>query len=103
MRKIEWTPSAVSDVKSLRNFIARDSIAYSERFVQRLIEVVENAARYPMMGRKMPEAIDENVRELLFQKYRIVYRVEASRILVLMVVHGARELDQLDRQPWEIL
>jgi plasmid stabilization system protein ParE len=40
MRKIEWTPSAVSDVKSLRDFNARDSSAYSERFVQRLIAVV---------------------------------------------------------------
>jgi plasmid stabilization system protein ParE len=55
------------------------------------------------MGRRVPEAIDDNVRELLFQKYRIVYRVEASRILVLMVIHGSRDLNQLDKQPWEIL
>jgi len=68
MRKIEWTSCAVSDVKSLRDFIARDSSAYAERFVQRLIEIVENAASYPMMGRRMPEATDEDVRELLFQK-----------------------------------
>jgi toxin ParE1/3/4 len=103
MRKIEWTPSAVSDVKSLRDFIARDSRAYSDSFVQRLIEVVENAASDPMMGRRMPEAIDDNIRELLFQKYRIVYRVEASRILVLMVIHGSRDLTQLDTKPWEVL
>ncbi len=103
MRKIEWTPSAVSDVKSLRDFIARDSSVYSERFVQSLIEVVENVASYPMMGRRMPEAIDENVRELLFQKYRIVYRVETSRILVLMVIHGSRDLAQVEPKPWEVL
>ena len=103
MRKIEWTPSAISDVKCLRDFIARDSKAYSERFVQRLIEVVENTASYPTMGRKMPEALDDNVREILFQKYRIVYRVEASRILILMVIHGSRDLAEVDPKPWEVL
>lgn len=103
MRKIEWTPSALSDVKSLRDFIARDSVAYSDRFVQHIIEVIENLASYPMMGRKMPEALDDNIREILFQKYRIVYRVETSCILVLMVIHGSRDLDQVDSKPWEAL
>lgn len=103
MRTIEWTPSALNDVKGLRDFISRDSRAYSERFVQRLIDIVEKAAKYPMMGRTMPEALDVNIRELLFQKYRIVYRVEASRILVLMVIHGSRDPSQLDNKPWEVL
>lgn len=102
MRKIEWTSSAVNDVKGLRDIIARDSQTYAERFVQRLIEVIENTANYPMMGRKMPEALDDSVREILFQKYRIVYRVETFRILVLMVIHGSRDFAQVDPKPWEI-
>jgi len=103
MRKIEWALSAISDVKCLREFIARDSLPYAERFVQRLIEVIENTSSYPMMGRKMPEALDDNVREIMFQKYRIVYRVETSRILILMVIHGSRDLAQVDPKPWEVL
>jgi toxin ParE1/3/4 len=103
MRNIEWALSAISDVKRLREFIARDSLPYAERFVQRLIEVIENTSSYPMMGRKMPEALDDNVREIMFQKYRIVYRVETSRILILMVIHGSRDLAQVDAKPWEVL
>lgn len=103
MRKIEWTLSAVSDVKGLRDYIARDSLAYSERFVQRLIEVIENRASYPMTGRKMPEARDDNVREIVFHKYRIIYRIETSRILVLMVIHGSRDLAQVEPKPWEVV
>jgi plasmid stabilization system protein ParE len=67
MRKIDWAPSAIADLKGIRNFIARDSEAYSNYFVRRLIEVVENVASYSMMGRKMPEALDENIRELCFR------------------------------------
>jgi len=103
MRTIEWTPSAVSDVKSLRDFIGRDSVSYAGRFVQRIIEAIENTPAYPMMGRKVPEALDDNIREILFHEYRIMYRVETSRILVLMVIHGSRDLAEMDPKPWEVL
>lgn len=55
------------------------------------------------MGRKVPEADEETIREVLFQKYRIIYRVGASRILILMVIHGGRDLAELTPKPWEIV
>ncbi len=102
MTKIEWTRSALSDARNLRNYIAKDSEAYADRFAQRIIETVERAAQFPLLGRKVPEADDDSVREILFRKYRIMYRVEPDRILVLMVIHGARDLSQAAPGPWEI-
>jgi plasmid stabilization system protein ParE len=60
------------------------------------------AAAFPLIGRQVPEADDETMREILYSKYRIVYRVEPDRILILMVIHGARDLAQVDLKPWEI-
>jgi hypothetical protein len=40
------------------------------------------------MGRFVPEADDGNIRELLFYNYRIIYRFETDRILVLTIIHG---------------
>lgn len=102
MIKIEWTRSAIHDVRVLRNFIAYDSEAYADRFAQKIIEAVENLDRFPMMGRQMPEARTESIREILFQKYRIIYRVEPSRVLILMIVHGGREISEMAPKPWEI-
>jgi len=102
MIKIEWTRSAITDVKRLRDYIAHDSEAYAERFVQKIIEGVERAAFFPYSGRRVPESDDERVREVLFQNYRVMYRVEAERIAVLMVIHGARDLSQIIPKPWEI-
>ncbi len=99
---IEWTRSAVRDVRNLRNYIAQDSEAYAERFVQKIIEAVEKASAFPRIGRKVPEADEEDIREVLFGNYRIFYRIEESRILVLMVIHGARDLTQFAPKPWEI-
>jgi len=37
-----------------------------------------------------------------FQKYRIIYRVGVKSIAILAVIHGARDLGELDLAPWEI-
>jgi addiction module RelE/StbE family toxin len=103
MMKIEWTRSAIRDVRALRDYIAFDSAAYADRFAQKIVEAVESASAFPLMGRQMPEAESDAVREILFQKYRIIYRVEPTRILVLMVIYGGRDLSQITPKPWESL
>jgi toxin ParE1/3/4 len=102
MTRIEWTRSAVSDVRNLRDYIARDSEAYAERFVQKIIEAAEKVGASPRVGRKLPEADQENIREIVFGIYRIVYRAEESRSLILMVIHGARDTAKITPKPWEV-
>lgn len=100
--KIEWTETALSDLKSIRDYIARDSDYYAARFVERIIEAIEGLVDFPKMGRRLPEATEENILEILFQSYRIIYRVEEKRVLILTIVHGARDIGQTIQKPWEI-
>ena len=41
------------------------------------------------------------IRELLFQNYRVIYRFHADLVEILAIVHGARDLSQMLRPPWE--
>ena len=100
--KIEWTEPAISDLDGIRNYIGRDSEYYAARFIGRIIEAVERLEYFPEMGRRVPEAEEENVRELLFQNYRIMYRVEPQRILVLTFIHAARDVSQKEPKPWDV-
>ena len=101
--KIEWTEPAVSDLESIRDYISRDSEYYATRFIEKIIETVESLQKFFKIGRAVPEAEDENIRELLLHNYRIIYRVETDRILVLTVLHGARDLSQRKPKPWDIV
>ena len=101
--KIEWTKPALSDLESIRDYIKRDSEYYASRFVERIIEAVENLEKFPRMGRGVPEAEEENIRELLFYNYRIMYRIETGRILILTILHAARNLSQKNLKPWDII
>lgn len=101
--KIEWTEPAVLDLKSIRDYIRRDSEYYATRFVEKVIESVETLNKLPKIGRHVPESEDENIRELLLHNYRIIYRAESERILILAVIHGARDLSQSQSKPWDIV
>ncbi len=101
--KIEWTEPARLDLKSIRDYIRRDSEYYANRLVERIIEAVESLEKFPEVGRSVPEAEEENIRELLFYNYRIMYRVETERILILTIIHGARDLSQKKPKPWDVV
>lgn len=100
--KIEWTRPALLDLESIRDYIRRDSEYYADRFVEKIIEAVESIKKFPKMGRAVPEAEEESIREVLLHNYRIIYRVESDRILVLTIIHGARDLNQRRTKPWDI-
>jgi toxin ParE1/3/4 len=101
--KIEWTEPAVLDLEDIRNYISRDSEYYAARFVEKIIEPVEGLEKLPKMGRFVPEAEGQNIREVLLHNYRIIYRVETECILVLSIIHGARDLRQRRPKPWDIV
>jgi len=103
MRFIVWTDLAVADLENLHTYIARDSQRYADRFIEKLITSVERLLEFPEMGRIAPESPEANIREVIFQNYRVFYRPEADRILDLAVVHGGRDLSLLASKPWEIV
>ena len=71
--RITWSDVAEADLDDLYDYIARDVPYYAKQFVDRLIEAVGALHDHPRLGRRVPEAEDrEDVRELLFQVYRVI-------------------------------
>jgi plasmid stabilization system protein ParE len=60
--------------------------------VSRIVARIEQAAEFPESGRVVPEYADASLRELFWREYRIIYRVESDRVVVVAVVHGRRQL-----------
>jgi plasmid stabilization system protein ParE len=100
--RVEWAGPAILDVRAIKAYIAMDSEVHARRFAEQIIEAAESLDTLPLRGRMVPEASSENIRELLFRSYRIIYRVEPMRVLVLTVIHSARDLAGLEPKPWEV-
>ena len=90
--RLVWTEQAVADLEGIREFIARDSPRYAEIVVLRLVEAAERLRQFPRSGRVVPELGREDVREVLWGTYRLVYRVAAEEAQVLTVFRASRLL-----------
>ncbi len=99
--QIEWTDLALDDLETLRDYIAKDSPYYARQFISRLFDAAEPLADHPKMGREVPEADHEDIREVIVQGYRLIYRTIPDRIQILTVIHGSRDLTAPKNQSWE--
>jgi toxin ParE1/3/4 len=90
--KLIWTDPSIEDLRAVRDYIGRDSDYYAADLVEQVALSVEMLLRFPKLGRVVPEAQDENIRELVHQNYRIIYRIAGERIEILTIVRGSRDL-----------
>jgi len=100
--KLVWTEPAIQDSRDLRDYIAADSDFHAADFIASIISRAERRTTFPMIGRVVPEAESENVREILYRSYRVIYRIVGERVDVLAVIHGSRDLWGKEPKPWEI-
>jgi toxin ParE1/3/4 len=66
--RILWSPQAVLDLESIRDYIAHDSPRYAELVVRRLIAAVERLHAFPESGRVVPERNSEDLREIIARR-----------------------------------
>ena len=91
MGKIIWSPVALEDIKSIFDYIAKDSVDRAELFIERLIESTDRLTEFPFSGRVIPEINTNECREIIFSSYRIMYDVIPDAIRIASVVHAARD------------
>ena len=92
MAEIVWTERARQDLKEIVETISRDSKAYAASFALNIREKVERLEAFPESGPLIPEDRNALIRQITVGNYRILYRHLESRVLVVTVVHGARNL-----------
>ena len=100
--RVEWSDFASDDLADMVAYISRDSAFYARTFGEKVILATRRLQDFPESGRMIPEAEDRNLREIIVQGYRVMYRLEEGRVLILAVMHGSRNTGNPDNQPWEV-
>ena len=55
MVKVIWTEFALDDLKSIHEYISKDSKPYADKLIAKLIRRVDQLERFPKSGRITPE------------------------------------------------
>ena len=95
--KLIWSPAARDDLHDIVVFIARDNPSRAMSFGYELISETDRLQEFPELGRIVPEYRNDHIREVIFQPYRIVYRINHDTKLceVARVWHSARGIPPL--------
>ncbi len=92
MAKVIWTELALDDLKTIYEFISRDSIHYAGRQIEKIIGRAEQLEMFPASGRIVPEFNNELIRELIEGNYRIVYKIESEDLIGIVRIHHSAKL-----------
>ena len=93
--KIRWSPRAASNFEDICNYIAKDSEYYAALFAKKVNIIIKTIPRFPKAGRIVPEYGDMNLREKIYENYRIVYRLKGEYVEIVAICHGAKALDSI--------
>jgi plasmid stabilization system protein ParE len=99
--RLVWTAEAVSDLESIRDFIAQTSPHYANVVVAGLVEAMDRVRVFPESGRTVPELRRRDVREVIRGSHRIVYRVrsDGDAVEVLTVFRASRAFPEAEVAP----
>jgi len=88
---VEWTYPAKQDLKSIYDYISRDSKFYAQKVSFEIVEKSEKLNIFPEIGRIVPEIGDPKIRELIIYSYRLIYEIFPDKIKILALIHGKRD------------
>ena len=93
-----WSLVAQEDLKGVIDYIRHENPVAAENISRAIVERTELLASFPEMGRIVPERADPQIRELVYQNYRIIYRLRPTgHILeIIRIWHGARGEPEVD-------
>lgn len=89
---IEWSALAIERITEIADYIAADKPQAAQNWVNTIFDTVENLAKFPELGREIPEIRDDRFREIIKGNYRIIYKFEGETISILTVRHGRQIL-----------
>lgn len=91
--RVVWAPRAIARAAEIAAHIAEDRPGAATKWVDELFGAVGSLRKHPRRGRKVPELDRKEIREIWYGRYRVVYRLEPRRVVVLTVRHGRRRWD----------
>lgn len=94
MSRLLYTLQAEEDLLEIWSFIAEDDMTAADHVLEQMGSMCRNIADVPFMGRDRSD-VAENLRGIAMGSYVVFYRPIEDGIVIIRVLHGARDLPEL--------
>ena len=95
MAEVHFTDSAELDLEEIGDHIAIESPPSAQRLVRNLRQACTKLSYSPNRYSNVPRFEGRGLRRIVVGQYLIIFRVEADRIMVLRILHGARDYEAI--------
>ena len=94
--EIEFSPKSEDDLRLIIEYYRELNLSTARRYYLGIIEIIEKLLICPKMGRPVPEFLDifyDKYRELIYETFRIMYRIEDRKIIIIRIIDGRTFVD----------
>lgn len=91
--KVITKADAKKDLLQIKWYIEQDSKFYANKTVNEINKRIKNLLLFPEMGRVIDK--DENIRQIIYKSYKILYKFDSKNIYILHIIHHSRNISYL--------
>ena len=77
--QINRSPRYKNNLFQILDYIAQDKLSASENFLNELDKLINNLPNFPFKFRKSKYFDNENIRDMIYNGYTVIYRINEAR------------------------
>ena len=85
MKSVVWSKASLDSLETIYNFIFENSPQNAEMVVDALLNLGDDLAKFPERNPREPLFNDDTIRYFPKWNFKIVYRIEENRILIINI------------------
>ena len=96
--QVIWTKNAEFDLESIIEYIKTDSIKIAKDIFLEIKNRCDDLSILPTSKRIVPELQQIGIlkyRELIYKRWRIIYKIENDKIFIVIVVDSGRNVEDI--------
>ena len=94
--KIIYSSISIFDLESIVEYYYNLNKETAKKYYKNIQEKIKKLKNFPEIGRIVPEFQDDlynKYRELIYENYRIIYKIVNDEIFIVRIIDGRRLLD----------
>ncbi len=94
-----WTDNALSHITEFIDETTEDTGGTAKSYMRKLVDYVDILETMPELGKNMEYIISNyEIRQLTYEKHRIIYHIKGNDIVILSVLHTKLNLGKALRK-----
>ncbi len=96
---VELTQGAEDDLEAVYDYLVENrSVGEAEKLLEAFLGAVDTLEHFPLRG-GVPKELDalgiREFRQILLAPYRLIYRVAGTKVIIMVIADGRRDMQAL--------